>query len=408
MRNGSKPLRGEIDLSNGAQPTTTMRRLSQLLALLAATQPLLAQSPRRIDLTAPDAALSRPFTRITAFRALPDGRVIVADEMEGEVVLADLRSQSVSTIGRRGSGPEEYLLPRGLIPLPNGRTLLQDPGNARFLEIDAEGRIAPQDASRSGRDQMLGLSIAWDVHGSDQSGNIFFEQLPGVLKPAHKATVPIVRWNVQRGGLDTIASYRLTEAMLSQSIESGKPGEVVVRPRAWAARPQWAVTSDGRIALAEPDPYRVVWLDAAGRRAGPPVSFRPQPVTGADREWYLDEMNASQTRVRGARRPSAEPRRPGAAAPTSKRAGEPIFPSSFPAFAGRESVRIDPEGAVWIARAHSVSDTTSLYDVFDAMARRQAEARFPARSRIVGFGDGVIYVARRDEDDLEHLERYRR
>ena len=48
------------------------------------------------------------------------------------------------------------------------------------------------------------------------------------------------------------------------------------------------------------------------------------------------------------------------------------------------------------------------YDVFDATARLHAEAHLRARSRIVGFGDGVIYVARRDADDLEHLERYRR
>jgi len=387
-------------------------RLNQLLAMVAATSTVVAQPARRIDLNTPDAVLSRPFTRITAFRALPDGRVIVADEIEGEVVLADFRSQSVSTIGRRGSGPQEYLLPRGLIALPNGRTLLQDPGNARFLEIDAEGRItraiAPQDASRGGSDQMLGLSIAWDVRGSDRRGNIFFEQLPGVLKPAETSTVPIVRWNVERGSLDTIASYRLTEAMLSQSIESGKPGEIVVRPRAWAARPQWAVTPDGRVALAEPDPYRVVWLDGAGRIAGPAVPFSAQRVTGADREWYLDEMNVSQTRARSAKRATAEPRRPGAAAPTSKRGGEPIFPSSFPAFAGRESMRIDPHGAVWIARSHSISDPTSLYDVFDSNARRHAEAHLKAQSRIVGFGDGVIYVARRDNDDLEHLERYTR
>ncbi len=390
-----------------------MRRPAQLLAVLATAHALAAQPPRRIDLNKPDAVLLRPFTRITALRALPDGRVIVADEAEGEVVLADFRAQSITAIGRRGQGPQEYLLPRGLIPLPNGRTLLQDPGNARFLELDTAGRtarsVAPQNVSRSGRDQMLGLSIAWDVRGSDRHGNIFFEQLPGVLKPAETAMVPIVRWSAERGSLDTVASYRLTDAMLSQSIESGKPGELVVRPRAWAARPQWAVTPDGRVALAEPDPYRVVWLDAAGRRAGPPVPFRAQAVTGADREWYLDEMNASQTRARAARRPSApEPRRPGAASPTSKRGGEPIFPSLFPAFAGRESVRIDPEGAVWIARAHSVADLTSLYDVFDATARRQAEAHLRARSRIVGFGDGVIYVARRDDDDLEHLERYRR
>jgi len=30
---------------------------------------------------------------------------------------------------------------------------------------------------------------------------------------------------------------------------------------------------------------------------------------------------------------------------------------------------------------------------------------FPPHTRLVGFGSGVLYLARKDADDLEHLER---
>lgn len=392
-------------------------RYPVLISALAATNVAPAmQPPRRIDLIVPEAVHPHPFTRINALRELPDGRLLIADEQEGDLILADFRTQSASPVGRRGQGPQEYLIPRGLIALPGGRTLLQDPGNARFLELDAEGRIArslePQGAAGTGRpDIMLGLNIAWDVRGSDRRGNIYFEQLPGVLRLNETVTVPIVRWNVERRMLDTVANYRLTEAMLSQSVSSGKPGEVLVRPRAWPARLQWAVSSDGRVAIVEPEPYRLVWMEAGGRRAGggPPVSFTAERVSEADREWYLEEMNASQARARGLRRPSApQPRPAGAGQPTAKRGGAPIFPASFPAFAGRDAVRIDADGTVWVARSHSVNATASLYDLFDGSARRHAQAHLRARSRIVGFGNQFIYVARRDDDDLEHLERYRR
>ncbi|MGH7712382.1 MAG: hypothetical protein ACREOG_13920 [Gemmatimonadaceae bacterium] len=390
-----------------------MQRFALCFAILASGGALCAQSPRRLNLDAPDATLSRPFTRITALRELPDGRLLVADDREGEMVVADLRAQSVTAVGRRGQGPGEYLRPLGLIALPDGRTLLQDPGNARFLTLDANGRIhgavAPQRAAASSKpNTMLGLSIAWDIRGSDRLGRVYFEQLPPAqLRPAEVTTVPIVRWDVERRVLDTVASYRLTEAMLSQSVQSGKPGEVLVRPRAWVARPQWTVSPNGAIAIVEPHPYRVVWIDASGRRTGTPVPYTAQPVTEADREWYLDELGAAQSRSR-ASRGAPEPRRPGTAQPTMKRGGTPIFPAVFPAFVGRDAVRIDPDGAVWVARAASVTDSTPVYDVFDGAARRHTQAHLRAQSRIVGFGARAIYVARRDSDDLEYLERYRR
>jgi hypothetical protein len=31
----------------------------------------------------------------------------------------------------------------------------------------------------------------------------------------------------------------------------------------------------------------------------------------------------------------------------------------------------------------------------------------PADTRLVGFGNGTVYLARSDEDDLQYLQRYR-
>jgi hypothetical protein len=46
--------------------------------------------------------------------------------------------------------------------------------------------------------------------------------------------------------------------------------------------------------------------------------------------------------------------------------------------------------------------------VFDQQGRKIAEVTLRPRSRVVGFGQGTVYVARSDEDDLQYLERYRR
>jgi hypothetical protein len=83
------------------------------------------------------------------------------------------------------------------------------------------------------------------------------------------------------------------------------------------------------------------------------------------------------------------------------------FPANMPAFIAA-SVTSDAHGVIWIGRSHRAADRTWRYDLFDAHGRQTGVATLAAHSSIVGFGSGVVYVARTDpSDDLVYLERYR-
>ena len=68
-------------------------------------------------------------------------------------------------------------------------------------------------------------------------------------------------------------------------------------------------------------------------------------------------------------------------------------------------VVVDPVGRAWIQR-HVPAGEEATYDVFDGTATRVATYTLPNNRRIVGFGDGTIYVVAFDEFDLNYLERY--
>lgn len=60
-------------------------------------------------------------------------------------------------------------------------------------------------------------------------------------------------------------------------------------------RALWAVATDGRVAVVEPDPYRVSYILPTGeRRTGPPVSVDRRPVTDSVKAAYLSERRGSQ------------------------------------------------------------------------------------------------------------------
>lgn len=367
-------------------------------ALLVVPVCLPAQQPTRIALDARSGELQESFTQITAVRELRDGRVLVVDVRDGRVVVGDFHTKQVSAVGRQGQGPLEYMRPWHLVALPEGRTLVQDPGNARFLEVDGDARLTGElelEAPKATRFSLPSRSISPQAWGSDAMGRLYFEPYPREAGTTLNALV--VRLDLRAGSIDTVARYSMPRRTGDYSVSSPRSQEFVVRVNVWNPRSQWAVAPDGRIALVEPAPYRVSWITDGKRVDGPAQSYDPIRVIAEDREAYLESIGRPAGNAGAA--PSGTP---------VKREGEPVFPETMPPFIGKEALLIAPDGHLWIARTKHAKDPVHRYDVFDNNGRLAGRVELPDRRRVVAFGSRDIYVAFRDADDLEHLERYRR
>ena len=67
---------------------------------------------------------------------------------------------------------------------------------------------------------------------------------------------------------------------------------------------------------------------------------------------------------------------------------------------------ICPAGEAWVERSVPAG-APRIMDVFDAAGVLKGRITLPAGRRLVGFGNGVVYLRHSDESDLQHLERYR-
>ena len=57
---------------------------------------------------------------------------------------------------------------------------------------------------------------------------------------------------------------------------------------------------------------------------------------------------------------------------------------------------------LWVMRT-TAADEPPTFDVIDKTGRVVGQAKLPHRTRLVGFGDGTLYLVRIDEVDLEYL-----
>ena len=82
------------------------------------------------------------------------------------------------------------------------------------------------------------------------------------------------------------------------------------------------------------------------------------------------------------------------------------WPDFVPPFLS-DAARSRPNGEVWVLRSRRPGDNVPVYDVFDATGRVIGKVALPAKSRLIGFGQGTVYLIRLDADDLQYLQRYR-
>jgi hypothetical protein len=346
-----------------------------LLTISLGPSPALGQEPEPQRIR-PAAVLSEPFSRIRGIREVADGRVLVADQREKAVYLADFAAQTRSQIGRNGSGPAEYQAPTGLYPTRADSSYLVDISNMRVSVLAPDGRVIRSEP-------LFGADRAIPA-AADTSGNLYWDDITDV-RLAMRQNPRLDQAHVIRrspdGTVDTLASLTI-------------PGGA--NPTPFWAWDDWAASLDGRIVAARNgQPFRIDTYEKDGtHRPGPETPFQPIRVSRADRQAY-----ATGNRSGGGIAGGASPE------PQSARRPDEDFPDFFPPVRhGRMWVGAD--GNAWVQRHQHLEADGLVYDVFDPFGRRVARYRLPPETEVVGFGVSGMYAIRVDEVGLQWLQRF--
>ena len=351
------------------------------------------------EFTAPDAVFPEPFSLILGFRALGDGRVLIADFIEERVAALDFETGTETNIGRIGGGPREYRLPSGLIALPDDETLLVDRGNARLTRIGANleflGSITPRPANsrRAIRPKRV-----------DSEGRMYYSIAPWD-RPAGSPpsdSIEIARWDPATEAIESMG-----QVLGSKSVRRPNPFQMGYSWLLFGPQDTYDVAPDGRVAFVRADEYRVEWRYVdGGRTRGPAIPFTPVPVTEADKRAFLMWM-AVATPVSGRGEDGGLGHQPAEWADPDYIAGSVknnVWAETKPPFpAGRAWITTD--GELWVQRSRP-HDQPPLFDVFDENGVRVRQVTLPAGRRILGFGRGAVYTEIADDDDLKWVERW--
>jgi hypothetical protein len=390
-----------------------MRRILPLLsaASLLVSVPAAAQAPLR-TLTKPDAEFEEPFTQINGVRELRDGRVIVSDVREKTVQLVDLKAGSAQKVGREGSGPGEFAMPMRLLALPGDTSVVYDPLNRRFLVIGPDGKPGPfaqYEADGGGRFRMSLGARYTDARGRLYSVGPNFAIGPNG-EPTSSDSAPIIRIDRATKKTDTLA-FILAPTTSIRSSQGGTNVRVGVGGgNPYAEADDWAVTPDGRLAVVRVKDYHVDWYAPNGQKtSGPAIAYQKLRVTEDDKKAFRERRASGAgtavvfTRQQG---PGGASSSAGVAPPNIQLPEPTDWPDFKPAFTGNAAFAA-PNGQVWVLRTRAAKDKVPTFDVFDATGRVVSRVALPADTRLLGFGNGTVYLARSDEDDLQYLQRYR-
>jgi hypothetical protein len=324
--------------------TTATRFFSLVVLSATAALPLAAQQGPRA-LPAPDKEFDEPFSSVGvgALRELRDGRVIIADPRDKVVSLVDFRTGSATTIGREGSGPQEFGMPLRVYGAPGDTTYLFDPLNSRYLLIGPDGKpintfrteadptagrqqanvmqrpgaapsggaagaagsaasgaagraaggaagSAPAGAVRrtaggGGAFVMGGTTIG---RATDARGRIYAEGSALSIgedgQPKTADSVAIIRFDRGTQRLDTLAYVKLAASNTQiQGSGSNNMRVMVGGANPLAPRDEWAVFPDGRVAIVRANTYHVDFIMPDGtKRSGQRIAYTPVRMNAAE------------------------------------------------------------------------------------------------------------------------------
>ncbi len=355
-----------------------------------------------------DAAYPEAFSFLSGVRELPDGRLLAADPLSQVLLRVDMDAGTADTLGGVGGGPEEYQQPDQVFPLPGDSTLLVDLGKTYLTVIGPDGTFHDgMSMALPTDDGSMSIIIPRQVDGS---GRMYFESM-GSFGQGPSDSIGVSRYDRSTNTTETVARSWRTEPVMTRSGDNVS----MSLPR-MVPNDDWAVGSDGRVAVIRANGYFVEWHMPDGQVViGPETPYEAIAISYADKEADLEGSSGAGLSIAVMRDNSGATNmqmsrggfRGGGDQPTVE---DREWGETFPPFQNRRSV-VSPSNEVWVLRWLPV-DRPATMDVFGPDGVLKGSVNIPDRTQLIGFGRGpaggeVAYFVRTDDVDLKWLERYR-
>jgi hypothetical protein len=410
---------------------------------------------------------TEPFASVTAVRALPGGRVILHDLTGRRVVLLDSTLKTVTVIADSTSATGNAYGSRlgGLIAFRGDSTLFVDPSSLSMLVIDPNGKIVRTMAAPLPNEVNALIGGQNGTPGFDAQGRLVyraqFRMTPAMMQ---KAMAPgafempqlpessfVVRVDLKTRKVDTAATFRIPKINVNATRDDNGRITVVntVNPMPWTD--DWALLSDGTLAIVRGQDYRVDLVGADGKTThAAKLEFDWQRLTDEDKMKIIDSTRTAIEKQRAAQlaalqqaagidskasadtgkassrmRPQADGggtfniviggRGGDGGGPGAMPTGFTLPPMQFtapsdmpdyrPVFRQGAS-RGDADGNLWI-RTSKMVNGGAVYDVINNKGELTDRVLVPPGRVIAGFGPGgVVYMGVTD-GFITHLERAR-
>jgi hypothetical protein len=354
-------------------------------------------------------------------RGTSDGHVIVGAGARQRVYAFDSTLQHFTIVADSGAGTG--IIPirtTGLIPYLGDSTLLPDFGANALLVLDATGKQVRSMAPPHAQDLMfLGIPAGFGRPGFDPKDRLVYRSMirgnfaPKMtpagsqkmeMTPVNPDSSPIVRGDFDSRTVDTLAWMKTpAQARIGMEMKENPAGgppsinlHLLINPFSMAD--EWAVLSDGTVAIVRVHDYHIDWVDPDGtKRSSPKMPIDWRRYTDAERAQRVDSMrkvadNQIKQQIGAAK---------SAGAPDMKYDYNVVPDSEFPQFwppVEPGSVLADHDAHLWILPTTSTNAANGFtYDVVDRTGKIIERVQLPKGHVLVGFGaHDTVYLTKAD------------
>jgi hypothetical protein len=361
-------------------------------------------------------------------RGTSDGHVIVGAGARQKVYAFDSTLKNFTLVVDSGAGTGNIpIRTTGLIPYLADSTLLPDFGANALHVLDASGKQIRSMAPPRAQDLIfLGIPAGFGRPGFDTKGRLIYRtQAPPAIRPAptpsgsqkvemtpiNPDSAPIVRGDFDTRKIDTLAWLKTPSqgrmAMeMKENLAGGPPNitmHMLINPFPMAD--EWALLSDGTLAIVRAHDYHIDWIDPDGTRR----SSGKMPI-----DWRRYTDDEKRMRVDSMRKVADEQikRQLAQVGPAGLQikidmgiVPDSEFPSFWPPIQ-QGSVLADLDGRLWILPTTSTHVAGGLtYDVVDRKGDVIERVQLPKDRVLAGFGAHDTVYLTHAEGTNTYLER---